>query len=413
MNDIIAFFAALPLFLLSVAWVFNQALLKKSNGLILFVAFLLRFTLAIIHTYVMPLPDSQADALMFHYQAVEWADEGFLATISHFTIGTFLYSWILAMLYNMFGPYQLVGQALNVWLGILIVANTWQFTWEVTKSKRYTAIAAWLVTLYPILNLYSAITMRENFVQLFTIIGFRYAYRWFERKKPIDMMKMFVFIFLAGLFHAGIFVFFAALGLIIVIKQFKRLMKQNSRLSMQMLFAVVTLVFVGLLILLSDVGRDKLGILLNLGYSVSYTASERAGYLQDLHIHSPFDIVWQAPIRFIYFLFAPFPWMIHESIDVIGMLDGAVYLIVALYCVWHWRVLKNNKRQLYIIVLLLSVVLAFAIATSNYGQAMRHRSKLLPIMFSTAAMTAYDVKQRRTRIRRTIDGRRLFIDVGL
>lgn len=406
MNDIMAFFTSLSLFLISIIWLFYQVLLNRSNVRILFVAFFLRFGLALMHAYIMPLPDSQADALMFHHQAAQWADEGFFPTIGHFTIGTFWYSWILAIVYNVFGPYQLVGQALNVWLGILIVANSWQFTWEVTKSKRYAAIVAWFIAFYPILNLYSAITMRENFVQLFTLLGFRYAYRWFERKKSIDMLKMFVFIFLAGLFHSGVFVFFAGLALIIVVKQFKRLIKLNMRMSKQMLFAVVTMAFLGLFILALGVGQDKLGILLNLEYSLNYVANERAGYLQDLHVKSPLDILWQAPIRVVYFLFAPFPWMIHASIDVIGMLDGFVYLMIAFYIMWHWRVLKNNKPLLNIVILLLSVILVYAIATSNYGQALRHRSKLLPIAFSVTAIVAYDAKEKRTRVRRTIDERR-------
>ena len=88
---------------------------------VLIVSFLLRAILALIHLYVVPLPDSQADAVTFERIGWELAQGWAAGTPFELITGAYLYSWIIGVMYYLVGRSPLLIQALNVFFGTLIV----------------------------------------------------------------------------------------------------------------------------------------------------------------------------------------------------------------------------------------------------------------------------------------------------
>ena len=124
-------------------------------------------------------------------------------------------------------------------------------------------------------------------------------------------------------------------------------------------------------------------------------AHGRAAYLEDLHAGSPVDLLWQTPIRMVYFLFAPFPWMISTGSDAFGLIDSAIFALLTIHALRHRRALAGNPRIVLVLGVFGAMAMVFAIGVSNYGTALRHRNKMLPLLI--ASVISIPVERRRRR----------------
>jgi peptidoglycan/LPS O-acetylase OafA/YrhL len=61
------------------------------------------------------------------------------------------------------------------------------------------------------------------------------------------------------------------------------------------------------------------------------------------------------------------------------------------------RITRNTLALLFIALLLCSFVLAFSIGVKNFGQAFRHRAKILPLLVSFGIIAFGTHRRRRSR----------------
>ncbi|WP_033845250.1 hypothetical protein, partial [Geobacillus thermoleovorans] len=376
--------------------------LKKSKIIlvILLVAFFLRAGLAFTHAFLIPLPDSQADAIMFERLGWEWANDSDRSIFSNFTTGAFIYSWIISILYMFTDRSPLMIQGINVFLGTISVYLVWLITMKITNAnKRVSGFAALIVALWPTLNLYSALTMREEWISFFTIIGIYYSVLWWEKNKIIYFLVS-ISSFLGSLsFHSGMVSFLVIYCCLILFRWFSSFLqnKGNSfiRQSLLLMFMAGIIVFV----LFTSFGLEKLGKIMNDGLEglsdqQEIAARSRAAYLSNLTIQSPVDFVWMTPIRVLYFLFAPFPWMITNLVDVIGFVDSLMIMWLFYGIYKNKESIYKNKSALIILLFLIGGIIVFAIGTSNYGTAIRHRAKLVPLMAILASLKKEKIERK-------------------
>ncbi|QZA32872.1 glycosyltransferase family 39 protein [Hydrogenibacillus sp. N12] len=385
---------AAPFFLAALLFVVVIGFVRPKVFFVLLMALILRTALALIHAFVVPLPDSQADAVMYHHTAEMWSSEGLGGALKHFTTGAFLYSWVLAVIYSLTGPVELAGQSLNVLLGVASVYLVWRIAMCLTNGDVRTAKrAAWIAAFFPTLNLYSAITMREAFIVFFFLLGTLYIINWSQNWSPVQFVKGTAAYLASGFFHTGMFMSIITLGFLLSSMQAYKLLKQRGRLSLKLLGAAVFLVFAAAVVLMTGWGMDKIGIAKNISYFHEYTSSERAGYLQSMTVESPLDLIWQAPIRLFYFLFAPFPWMVRSAIDLFGLVDALLYFLMTSMIIGRWKNIDSRALKFSLAVVAVGL-LAFALATSNYGQAIRHRAKFAPLLIPMALAVSRKAKAR-------------------
>jgi hypothetical protein len=371
---------------------------------ILLIAFALRTSLALVHAFVVPLPDSQADAVMYQRIAEEWSSGGFSSVLNHFTTGAFLYSWVLAVIYSLTEPIQLAGQGLNVLLGVASVYVVWLIGMEISNGNEQIARrSAWIAAFFPTLNLYSAITMRESFITFFFLGGTFYFIRWSKNKSPVQFAKGTAGYVISGLFHSGMFVALTIPGIFLLSTQVYQFMKKKGTLSLKLLRSSFLLLIAISIILITGWGMEKIGIARNISSFQEYTSSARAGYLQDLIVRSPFDLIWQSPIRLFYFLFAPFPWMVRSVADLFGTVDSLLYFMMAYLIIKNLSSVNSLTLKLSLSVVIVGLMV-FAIATSNYGQAIRHRAKFAPVLIPIAVTVSESTRVHiKKRLRKEID----------
>jgi len=365
------------------------AVKQSTIGKTLIVAFLLRAIAALVHYYIIPLPDSQADARSFERLAAEWAEYGFVNLLHQFRTGSELYPWLIAVIYSIVGRSPLTAQAINVLFGSLIVRNTYLLAKQFWDNRVATR-AAWIATLFPTLILYSAITLREVAVVFPLTLGVLYFLWWLHKERPIDLVKAFIACGIATAFHTGIVVVILIMALTTFSRWLRALCAVHPKLTLTRSFALCLLVLSIYIIFISGWGLEKLG-----GFKVSTAvdwlanlqrnyAIGRAAYLQHLQPRSVFDLIWQTPIRITYFLFMPFPWFVRTWVDLLGVTISACNLLLTILILRSFPKIWATYERRWGLYTLLALLGTFALATSNYGTSIRHSSKLVPLALALA-----------------------------
>lgn len=366
----------------AVIWVIGRKDPRVRNLLI--AAFAVRALFALVHYYITPLPDSQVDAISFERTAAQWAAEGFGGVVRNFTTGAYLYSWIIGVLYSITGRSPLMAQALNVLFGTLIVWNVYSIScllWGEKLALRATTIAAF----FPTLVLYSAITTREVAVVYPFTLGCLYCVHWLQTNRPRAFLASLAAFGVSTAFHTAMLIALLVLLIAAYARLLRALVDGNRSCVVRSGFSLAVVIIGIGAVLASGWGLEKVAGLavinpvewlaeLQLRY-----ARGRAAYLEWIQPHTFFDLFWQTPIRVVYFLFAPFPWMVQSSEDLLGLLISVLNLVLVLLLIRSLSGGFVDVRARWLFWVLASLLVGFSLTTSNYGTALRHSSKLVPL----------------------------------
>ena len=362
----------------------------KSKNLfnILLLAFFVRVFISILYSSGLNLPDSNGDAWSF--QTLGWEavkDVSLFAKIK-------LYPKIIALIYFLTGKTTSVVSLLNVFLGILVVVNTYYISLFLLNSKKIANRAALMSALFPTFVLYSVLTLREMPAIFFASLSFLTFLKWLNKNSIVDFVWGSVFILIAMIFHG---IFFLALPGYIILLAYLLVKKQKYR----KLSIVIVVIFIILLYMLFPLLSRKVPVisLLKKGFSylditLNRTARGGSAYLKNFYPHSIFDLIWMTPVRMIYFLFGPFPWIIHKAIDIFGIIDGLCYIMLFYLTIKSINISKrlNSITVWFISIVFLTLWVGLSWGTSNFGTAIRHRTFLAWIIFPFAAVSLKKVR---------------------
>ena len=359
---------------------------------VLAAAFLLRAGLAMVNCYVFPLPDSQIDAAGFEGLGWAWASAGWGSILENFKVGTYLYSWLISVLYALTDRSPLMIAGINVLLGTLAVYLVWRIAGLISgRNRRLAGAAAWVAALFPTLALYAAITLREEFIVFFFLLGVLYSLRWWQQPLLRHFLTACLAFALAGVLNTGLMTMLVLLCLLALLRWAQTLAANKGTSFLRVTAALGLLAVIGALVLTFGWGLERIRVIsggvTSVGQYLTYTAVGRAAYLEGFYMQSTWDIAWQTPIRVVYFLFTPFPWMVRETVDIFGFIDALLYAGLALLILRNWKNIWGNPPARVAVLFLAVGLIVFALGTSNYGTAIRHRAKFAPLMIVVAAVS--------------------------
>jgi hypothetical protein len=370
-----------------VLWV---SFLNEGVRLPLVVAFCVRGIAAWIHYWVYPLPFGVGDAAAFERTAWRWAQEGFVHAFSQFNpAASYVYSWFASLLYAVTARSPLMLQGINVLGGTLIVFHSYLIAKELWGKERARTIA-WFVAFFPFLVQIAAVTHREVVIVYFLTLGVLFLVRWGYHSKLRHLVLAFGFLLVATIFHGGMISVILGAGLFVLGSTFgislRRLSVGQIRIPAVVTGFLVLGVAVGSGIAIGQTFRlSSVGDLTNVDVDVVATMAQHraegeAAYLENVYPTSFLDVLWQGPLRVVYFLVSPLPWHISKVSHALVLSDVALYLVVFLG-LWRSRdfIMKDHGAQAALFLLVMGIG-AFAVVTSNFGTAMRHRAKFLPIL---------------------------------
>lgn len=376
--------------LISVRW--------PSAGTILWVALVARVTVLLLGYYIIPLPDSGADAATFESRAWDWSQGGFFETLGHFTgPHSYFISWLLSLLYSVTDRSVLMAQSVSLLFGMATVWMGWLLT-KTLWGERVAGMAGWVLALFPTLILYSALTMREAYIQFFVLLALYGVVGWARSGgiKPIILTAT-GFIgatFFHGAMIVGAFAFLLVVGISAVDRLGKALLRRRVHFSSVVLIlssvACVGL-FVSGFLTVPKIGSFESAVDPNRLVEVAERSTrgsggnEGASYPQWTVPNSPAELIYKGPVRALYFIFSPFPWDIRSVRHFIGFFDGLLYLSLVLLIFRNRRTIWADPASRAIIFVLAAYFLVFGLATGNFGTAIRHRAKFVAVLILLAA----------------------------
>lgn len=128
---------------------------------------------------------------------------------------------------------------------------------------------------------------------------------------------------------------------------------------------------------------------------VAYIANQRdsrahgeAAYLADVVPDSALELVAFSWIGAVYFLFAPFPWMITEPVWIVAGMESLVNLVYVLFAIFGFRYLYQRTKPftLALAVGFIVAVLMYGLIEGNVGPAIRHRQQFAWIAYAFGAV---------------------------
>jgi 4-amino-4-deoxy-L-arabinose transferase-like glycosyltransferase len=357
-------------------------LIKKNKELlyILPIALFLRIFFVLINNYVYPLPDGLVDAISFEEIGWLWNVNNQLFYEKFLIPSTFFYSWIIGFIYNISDRSVLLIQSLSVLTGVGIVYISWKFG-RLLFNESVAKKAALILSLHPVLIMYSALTMREVFITFFLLLSIYKFTEWYLNKQTM-LLSSFFFAMVAMTFHGAMFLLIPIYVLIIFLDFIRK-----KRFSFLLSTIIIVLFSITLLLILInfEVNIPKfqsIASAINPERWISEIKHRSIGgsaYPDYLNVTAVIDLLWAIPVRFFYFLFSPFVWDIKNFSHLFGFIDALFYIYILTSLYINRGFFLKRKVLSYILFILFSIAFVFSIGTGNFGSAVRHRAKLLPL----------------------------------
>jgi len=366
-----------------VAWVAHR---NSPIAAPLLLGFAARVALTLYDSYVQQLPGA-VDGMGWDRVAAIWARGGVAGTFQYLETGHELFIWLMSVLYALTDRSPLMIKGFNVCFGSLAIVVVSRLAGYISDDQRQARLVAWLIALVPSIVFFSAVLLREVAVSFPLSVSVLFLVRWYRERRSWQVVVALSALLVSMAFHSGGLAVLLFGGLWMVGGWFRAIFtfkfKHFGRASLGMLAGVA----LAALVMSSGFGLSKFkglesGNLNTLTERQDNYAIGRAAYLGDLHAESSTDLVWQAPIRLTYFLFAPFPWMISTGSDLFGVLDSALFALLALRILLNRKSVFDNPRAAMVLGVFAAMALVFAIGVSNYGTALRHRNKMLPLLIA-------------------------------
>lgn len=370
---------------------------KKRNNIALesVVAFILRFGICILYTMT-----GDGDVDYYGVNATLYASMPLSQVLTEIPTGAYLYSWIISFLFRIFGEYYMPVRVFNAGISVFCIWIVYDIVNDIYGSK-IAKRATWIVAIFPNLIRFSSLfANREVILLFFMLLYVKNSYRYYCRGNPMSLIKSIISLIPAMILHTSMIVMMLLTMLIIIMRKSGKESAALNFLKKVLLVVITSGAFVYMLS--NGIGTEKFGIggtgldIEKISTLGSMSAVGRASYLANVKFSNPVLTILFLPIRMLYFLFTPFPWMISSAIDIIGLFDAVLYIWVFIPVVKKARIVFKDKNRtkdeaftLFLTLTLFFIIATFAAVTSNYGTAIRHRCKLFVLFLIIAADDIY------------------------
>ena len=362
---------------------------------ILYVALFTRLAAILLDNNLLSLPDSQGDARIFELQAYEWSRAGFPDVLNYYPgwADSFLISYMISIFYSILDRSMLLAQSFSLLFGTLSVFMSWLLAQKLWSDK--TAIkVGWFSALFPSLILYSALVMREMYISFFLLVALNYVVNWFRNGSVISFFLVIFNLMIATIFHGGMFVGIIIFLILAISFKFKKVFSRliSGLISLKSLIYFSLAIFLVIFSTLNNVFIPKLGIINDFNVLkkeilkknlVSHRGS--AKYPSWVVAESEKELLYKIPIRAIYFIFSPFPWDVKKPSHLLGMFDGFLFMFLGYLIFKNRKVIWADPVLRTILLILISYIFVYGIATGNFGTGLRHRTKFVIMVILLAA----------------------------
>ena len=378
------FYSLLTILIVSVLvlfFIYGKRNLRHQN--LLSFGFLLRlFLLFADYYHWFPILHSGSDTEGFHRIALRNAHSLVKYVITNYTV-------FLTFVYEATDCSRLIAQFINVLLGIGIIVLVQQCM-RMLKINKVTELTVVCVLVFlPNLTIFSAILLREAWVEFFVVMSLYFFVKWFIYGNALNIVLVVVSMLTASYMHSGVIGLLVGYAIAFI--------AYNPKIQ-KATFSKTTVISLILLIVLSvglsshlELFTEKFASYDNLDDIVDIANSKGGGgadYLTWINTNSVTQSILLAPLKMFYFLFSPLPTEWRGMKDIVGFLiDGAVYMGLCYSIMKHKAQSKvHAKLKYFLLISLIAVTFIFAYGAKNAGTAIRHRAKIISVVLVIYAL---------------------------
>ena len=381
--------AILLIFFFSLVYLFNiyNNYTNKTIGQLVIVSYLMRLCIIVWDIYCRDyyiLPNSGDDTEMFYWNAIRLLNGGETSR------GMFVY--IVYFVFLICGPSRL-------WIQFLIMLCsmvTLHFIYQIlvlTKINEEKMTKVMMVScLLPNFSILSCILSRESIVCMFMTISLFYFISWIVKKQELPFLYSLIFAFVPIFFHGGMISIPIAYMFIKLIYNNKDEKYNINRKNI--IFTIIMSMFMCfILIRFQDILLGKFNnvdSLESVANTNNFGNSSYANYVGNSN--SIFNFIIYTPLRIVFFLFSPLPFLWRSVSDIIAFfLDSLLFVTSIYYAIKYINIHKEqniNKNLLTSLLLIaMSSSFVFGWGVSNTGTACRHRNKFICIYIVLLALS--------------------------
>jgi hypothetical protein len=336
------------------------------------------------HIYV--LPNSGIDSEVFFQQAVYFSQN----IQGLFSYNGELYSKIIGVIFYFIGPQRIIGQYINVLIGLTIVTVIYRTLKMLNIDYRTTRIILLLAAFFPNSLIMSAIFLREIFPTFFITLSIYHYVKWIKTNSNLCVVLSFTFLVVASTFHSGI------IGLSLgYFYGYYINRKSRNRISFRLKTFTSILSITLVLLFVFTYFEDSIFVkfrsiqsLEDIYIQASKSGEGGSGYLQNINVNNPLQLLLIGPVKSLFFIGSPLPFNWRGIMDVFTFFsDSLLYLYVFFS---SYKIAKKFGQSKHIamslIFMIIGAIIIFGLGVSNAGTAIRHRQKLLPVFLVLLAV---------------------------
>ena len=309
------------------------------------------------------LPFNTTDAQRFHELSVETANALPDVLLEHFTG---FYSQVLGVIYYIFGPYQFWGHFLNISFVMLAATKLLDIAdlMKLTLTNKKIMSFIWMFAPIPFLMSYAL--LREGSMYYFVVLSIYYFLKWTKDYRLFNIVMAVLSVYIGSKYHEGLIaVAVPYLYAFIFYDRQKNKIKMNGlNIACMTTAFIVFLAFIG-----SEAGQEY----------IQKTNAETGGgsaYLTNLKVETPIEFLFAGPIKAVFLVYSPMPWLVRNPMDIITLLlDSSLWIYTTYLFVKNYKTIDSRYKLLMLCIILGGFV--YGMGTLNTGTAIRHRNKLM------------------------------------
>jgi 4-amino-4-deoxy-L-arabinose transferase-like glycosyltransferase len=377
--------------------IFNQNKYYNISTLVIY-AFIFRLILIIIDLYIYKIPFSSLDSGGFELKAAIWSEFGFNYSISNFFAEgmSFTYSNFLSLFYAVVGRSIFLAKLLSLLVSLLSIILFYSIVKMIWKNNTQAIVASVLFAFMPLYSLISILTLRESYIILI-LLSSVYLYLVYEEKNNIIFFYFSIFTSFFHIFlHGPMVIIIFTLITCFYISNIYKILTKNYINLISFVYSTLFLILLILLIFFNQITIEipYIGKISNINSVLEImqnhfnnTTYGRTAYSQIFYPDSYLMALLLTPIRLVNFLCGPIYFS--SVVDILISLDSVVYIFLFFLIMKNINKVFRNSNLIYLIIIFLPIIVIYSWGINNYGTAVRHKTKFLPIIIIISSPYLY------------------------
>ncbi|MDR2917474.1 MAG: hypothetical protein LBV74_22000, partial [Tannerella sp.] len=313
------------------------------------------------------------------------------------------YANFLSIVYFLVGPYKIIGEYINILFGLGSSIGIAYILKEFNLSRKYSNIVMYIICFSPFCLLYDSSLLREAWVRFFIVWSIFYFIKWLKFGSTNNAFITIVCILIAAIMHGGSL--FIAVGYFIAFSTYDSKLSKVRFTAKSIIVLVIIITGSFALFTSTDIFTNKVDQIVqaeSLEDAVANYARDtgRSAYLTWINPQNTAQILLYSPLKMFYFLFSPLPMNWKSVIDLVSFFtDSLIYFFLLWFILRNYRISRKSKIWIgYLSISLFFLVFVFAYGTWNAGTAIRHRTKILPLILTMYTVVRSEKEKTRTKV---------------